>query len=107
MNLLSISFHVEVQVIDHWEILSRDHLSELLKKMKIFTNFIFSTVESAVTGEGRNYNLLLFFDDQKTRNEFHHQGFIELIQLIENDFKKEEVMVFETLIDPVYSSFEK
>lgn len=68
MAILSITFHTEEHKINDWNSFLEKELLEIIKNFS--RKYIISEVESEMLSEGKNTNVLLFFDNQYTFAEF-------------------------------------
>ena len=68
MAILSITFHTEEHKINDWNSFLEEELLEIIKNFS--RKYIISEVESEMLSEGKNTNVLLFFDNQSDRIYF-------------------------------------
>ncbi|MBU3048869.1 DUF4286 family protein, partial [Chryseobacterium indologenes] len=61
--------------------------------------YILSEVHSDYIDEGKNYNLLLVFDNDELRNDFLESELKNIAERIEAQFGQ-EVLIFDTLLNP-------
>jgi hypothetical protein len=61
--------------------------------------YILSEVHSDYIDDGKNYNLLLIFDDDEKRTEFIESELLNISERIENKFGQ-DVMIFTTSLNP-------
>ncbi|WP_417428886.1 DUF4286 family protein [Halpernia sp.] len=98
MSILSITFHTPEHLLLEWEKFQENSLENLIENLIQVEQFILSEVESDMLHEGKNTNLLLFFDDENLREEFVESELLNLQHHIEKEFG-EEVMVFKTYLN--------
>ncbi len=105
MTLLSITFHSTPSALENWQSYVDDELKGLIGNFMDVDQYILSEVDTDMirSEEGRNYNLLLFFDDEDKRDGFLDQELKILAEKIQSQFG-ESVMIFDTLLNPLYES---
>jgi hypothetical protein len=104
MSALSITFHFTEAKIHEWNNNLLHSLESLIKDSLHIKNFIISEVHTEYLNEGKNYNVLLFFDDLSERENFMGGQLASLDQEIEQQFGN-EIMLFVTPLNKISSSF--
>jgi hypothetical protein len=99
MSVLSITFHCTKNNIGEWENYVDDTLILMTENLLDVEKYILSEVHSDFIEEGKNYNLLLIFDDEEKRSEFMESELVNISERIENKFGQ-EVMIFTTSLNP-------
>lgn len=105
MSVLSITFHCPIDWLEKWEIFVKDSLSKMAENLLEVEHYVLSEVFSEMINEGKNYNLLLFFESVQKRTEFLAHEFLNIIERIEMAFGH-EIMIFQTLLNPIQSRME-
>ena len=103
MSILSLTFHCPEAVIKNWEEYFNQQLPQSIQGLKSVHQHIFSEVYSEMLNEGKNYNLLLFFNTSTDRDDFLNAELLHLKNTIETIFSG-EVMTFATLLNAISSS---
>ncbi|KUY21310.1 hypothetical protein BAZ12_14385 [Elizabethkingia miricola] len=101
MSVLSVTFHVESTVQPQWYDFLEKEFPALVENLYDVEKFIFSEVDSDYIQEGKNYNLLLIFDDHEIRSGFLLNEMQNLSEIIHNKFSQEQVMIFITELNPI------
>ncbi len=104
MSILSITFHCTKNNLEEWENYIDETLVLMTENLMDVSKYILSEVHSDYIDEGKNYNLLLIFDNDELRNDFIESELKNIAEHIENKFG-EEVMIFNTFLNPKKSRF--
>ncbi len=99
MSVLSITFHCTKDNIEEWENYVDDTLVLMTENLLDVEKYILSEVHSDFIEDGKNYNLLLIFDDEEKRTEFMESELLNISERIEKKFGQ-EVMLFNTFLNP-------
>ncbi|MDF2552540.1 MAG: hypothetical protein K0R36_23 [Chryseobacterium sp.] len=99
MSVLSITFHCTKNNIGEWENYVDDTLVLMTENLMDVEKYILSEVHSDYIDDGKNYNLLLIFDDDEKRTEFIESELLNISERIENKFGQ-DVMIFTTSLNP-------
>lgn len=99
MSVLSITFHCINSSIDEWENYVDETLVLMAENLLDVDKYILSEVHSDFIDEGKNYNLLLIFDNEKKRTEFMESELLNISERIETKFGQ-DVMIFNTSLNP-------
>lgn len=99
MSVLSITFHCTKDNIEEWENYVDDTLVLMTENLLDGEKYILSEVHSDFIEDGKNYNLLLIFDDEEKRTEFMESELLNISERIEKKFGQ-EVMIFNTFLNP-------
>ncbi|MCW3167390.1 DUF4286 family protein [Chryseobacterium sp. 09-1422] len=99
MSVLSITFHCTKDNIGEWENYVDDTLVLMTENLLDVDKYILSEVHSDFIEDGKNYNLLLIFDNEEKRSEFMESELVNISERIENKFGQ-EVMIFNTFLNP-------
>ncbi|PWN67255.1 DUF4286 family protein [Chryseobacterium oncorhynchi] len=99
MSLLSITFHCTKNNLEEWENYIDDTLVLMTENLMDVSKYILSEVHSDFIDEGKNYNLLLMFDNDELRNDFIESELKNIAEHVENKFGQ-EVMIFNTFLNP-------
>lgn len=99
MSVLSITFHCTKDNIGEWENYVDDTLILMTENLLDVEKYILSEVHSDFIEDGKNYNLLLIFDDEQKRAEFMESELVNISERIEKKFRQ-EVMIFNTFLNP-------
>lgn len=100
--LLSVTFHCTAPVISRWEEYLHTTLSEMIENLMDVENYILTEVVSDLIHEGKNYNLLLMFDDDEVRNLFVENELENIKERI-GDVFNENLMIFTTHLNSIKS----
>ncbi|AZB26503.1 MULTISPECIES: DUF4286 family protein [Chryseobacterium] len=99
MSVLSITFHCTKNNLEEWENYIDETLILMTENLMDVNKYILSEVHSDYIDEGKNYNLLLVFDNDELRNDFLESELKNISERIENQFGQ-EVLIFDTLLNP-------
>ncbi|MGL6126730.1 hypothetical protein BBI01_07765 [Chryseobacterium artocarpi] len=99
MSVLSITFHCTKNNLEEWENYIDETLVLMTENLMDVNQYILSEVHSDYIDEGKNYNLLLIFDNDDLRNDFLESELKNIAEHIENKFGQ-EVLIFDTLLNP-------
>ncbi|MEG0925336.1 MULTISPECIES: DUF4286 family protein [Chryseobacterium] len=99
MSLLSITFHCTKNNLEEWENYIDETLVLMTENLMDVSKYILSEVHSDYIDEGKNYNLLLMFDNDELRNDFIESELKNIAEHVENKFGQ-EVMIFNTFLNP-------
>jgi len=98
MSMLSITFHCTKENLAEWEIYMNETLVLMAENLMDVNKYILSEVHSDYIDEGKNYNLLLLFDNQEVREDFVKSELHNISERIETKFGQ-EVMIFNTFLN--------
>jgi hypothetical protein len=99
MSLLSLTFHCTKNNLEEWENYMNDTLVLMTENLMDVNQYILSEVHSDYIDEGKNYNLLLIFENDGFREDFVKSELENITERIEMKFGQ-EVMIFNTLLNP-------
>ena len=102
MSLLSLTFHTEQKTVETFDAYCKNELKQMIENLMQVEKYYFSEVASTYIENGKNYNLLLIFDDEVLRSEF----ITNELQNIKDHLAKsfcEKVMIFQTELDLLHS----
>ncbi|HCN47870.1 MAG TPA: DUF4286 domain-containing protein [Chryseobacterium sp.] len=99
MSVLSITFHCTKNNLEEWENYIDETLVLMTENLMDVSKYMLSEVHSDYIDEGKNYNLLLIFDNDDLRNDFIESELKNIAERIENKFGQ-EVMIFNTFLNP-------
>ncbi|WP_153392577.1 DUF4286 family protein [Chryseobacterium vaccae] len=99
MSLLSITFHCTKNNIEEWENYIDETLVLMAENLMDVNKYILSEVHSDYIEEGKNYNLLLMFDNDDLREDFIKSEMVNIAERVEKKFGQ-EVMIFNTFLNP-------
>ena len=99
MSVLSITFHNTEKVSKEWEQYVESELHAMVENLMDVEKYLLSEVYSEMISEGKNTNLLLIFDSEEKREDFREIELSNITERIESKFGN-EVMIFQTLLDP-------
>ncbi len=99
MSILSLTFHCTREKINEWEKYIDENLILMTENLMDVEQYILSEVESDYIQEGKNYNLLLIFDNNDLRNDFVESEFKNIEERINKEFA-DQVMIFNTFLNP-------
>lgn len=99
MSVLSITFHCTKNNLEEWENYIDETLILMTENLMDVNKYILSEVHSDYIDEGKNYNLLLVFDNDELRNDFLESELKNISERIETQFGQ-EVLIFDTLLNP-------
>lgn len=104
MSVLSITFHCTKPHLEEWENYIDETLVLMTENLMDVNKYILSEVHSEYIEEGKNYNLLLLFDNDGLRDDFVKSELENIAERIETKFGQ-EVMIFNTFLNPKKSRF--
>lgn len=99
MKILSLTFHSVQEIITVWENYLQQDFSEMIDNLLDVEKYILSEVESEMIQEGKNYNLLLIFENEEYRQQFLESELVNLEERIVQKFGN-QVMLFCTFLNP-------
>ncbi|HCR75334.1 MAG TPA: DUF4286 domain-containing protein [Chryseobacterium sp.] len=99
MSILSITFHCTKNNLEAWENYMDETLVLMTENLMDVNQYILSEVHSDYIEEGKNYNLLLIFDNDELREDFIKSAMENIAERIEAKFGQ-EVMIFNTFLNP-------
>ncbi|AKK74316.1 hypothetical protein HX13_10000 [Chryseobacterium sp. P1-3] len=99
MSVLSITFHCTKDNLEEWENYIDETLVLMTENLMDVNKYILSDVHSDYIEEGKNYNLLLMFDNDELREDFVKSELLNISERIEKKFGQ-EVMIFNTFLNP-------
>ncbi|SEM35431.1 protein of unknown function [Chryseobacterium taichungense] len=104
MSVLSITFHCTKSNLEEWENYIDETLILMAENLMDVNKYILSEVDSDYIEEGKNYNLLLVFDNDDLREDFVKSELQNIAERVEDKFGQ-EVMIFNTFLNPKKSRF--
>lgn len=104
MSVLSITFHCTKNNIEEWENYIDETLVVMTENLMDVNKYILSEVHSDYIEEGKNYNLLLVFDNDDFRDDFIKSELKNIEERIERKFGQ-EIMIFNTFLNPKKTRF--
>ncbi len=99
MSILSITFHCTKNNLEAWENYMDETLVLMTENLMDVNQYILSEVHSDYIEEGKNYNLLLIFDNDELREDFIKSEMENIAERIEAKFGQ-EVIIFNTFLNP-------
>lgn len=99
MSVLSITFHCTKNHLEDWENYMDETLVLMAENLMDVNQYILSEVDSDYIEDGKNYNLLLVFDNDSLRQDFIKSELENISERVESKFGQ-EVMIFNTLLNP-------
>ncbi|WP_299177280.1 DUF4286 family protein [uncultured Chryseobacterium sp.] len=99
MSVLSITFHCTKNNLEEWENYIDESLVLMTENLMDVSKYILSEVHSDYIEEGKNYNLLLIFDNDELRDDFIKSELVNIAERIEKKFGQ-EIMIFNTFLNP-------
>lgn len=99
MSVLSITFHCTKDNLEEWENYIDETLVLMTENLLDVNKYILSEVHSEYIEDGKNYNLLLIFDNDNLRDDFVKSELENIAERIEMKFGQ-EVMIFNTFLNP-------
>lgn len=99
MSVLSITFHCTKDNLEEWENYIDETLVLMTENLMDVEKYILSEVHSDFIEEGKNYNLLLIFENDGLREDFIKSELLNISERIEKKFGQ-EVMIFNTFLNP-------
>lgn len=100
MTTLSITFHCTETILENWKNYIDTEFLTMIENLMDVEKYIFSEVDTEMIQEGKNFNLLLLFDDEDIRNIFMKNEFVNISERVETKFGN-EVMIFPTFLHPI------
>ena len=100
MSVLSITFHCPKNNLEVWSKYVDEELFLMTENLLDVNKYILSEVQSDYIEEGKNYNLLLSFDDINLREDFIKSELENIAERIEKKFGQ-DIMIFNTFLDPI------
>lgn len=100
MKLLSLTFHAEESVVAEMKNYLNASLVPHLERGAEPQEFILSEVAHAMVEEGKNFSLILFFEEEARRSRFLQ----EQLPALADDLLKifgHQVMIFDTELNPL------
>lgn len=104
MSVLSITFHCTKNNLEEWENYIDETLVLMTENLIDVNKYILSEVHSDYIEEGKNYNLLLVFDNDDLREDFIKSELQNIAERVEAKFGQ-EIMIFNTLLNPKKTRF--
>ena len=101
MAILSITFHIEETELLKWNKYLKSVLIYDLKNIN--KKYLLTEVESEMLSEGKNTNVLLFFDNQSDRIYFLENELPHISNKIFDKFS-ESVLIFNTFLNKIESN---
>lgn len=101
MAILSITFHTEDRKSQEWDAYLQKKLIPQIENLG--QNFLFSEVINEMISEGKNTNLLLFFDKKEERDFFLDNNFQAISEPILSHFQ-DSVLIFKTHLNRIKSN---
>ncbi|WP_228447784.1 DUF4286 family protein [Chryseobacterium sp. KBW03] len=99
MSVLSITFHCTKDNLEEWENYIDETLVLMTENLMDVDKYILSEVHSDFIEDGKNYNLLLIFDNNGLREDFIKSELLNISEIIDKKFGQ-EVMIFNTFLNP-------
>ncbi|MCS3869998.1 hypothetical protein J3D55_002914 [Chryseobacterium ginsenosidimutans] len=99
MSVLSITFHCTKDNLEEWENYMDETLVLMTENLMDVDKYILSEVHSDYIEDGKNYNLLLIFDNEEVREDFIKSEMLNIAEIVEKKFGQ-EVMIFNTFLNP-------
>ncbi|WP_280695596.1 DUF4286 family protein [Chryseobacterium sp. H1D6B] len=90
--------------IEEWENYMDESLVLMAENLIDVDKYILSEVHSDYIEDGKNYNLLLIFDNDELRTDFIESELVNIAEIIEKKFG-ENIMIFNTFLNPKKSRF--
>lgn len=101
MSLLSLTFHTEQNNLERFDAYSKKELKQMIENLIQVEKYYFSEVKTEYINDGKNYNLLLIFEDENLRAEFILNELKNIQEHISKTFG-ESVVIFQTHLDLLY-----
>lgn len=102
MSLLSLTFHIHQDNLENFETYIQNELKLLINNLYQVEKYYFSEVETDYINDGKNYNLLLIFEDENLREEFIINELVNISEIIAKKFG-DAVIIFKTKLNLQYS----
>ncbi|WP_294312227.1 DUF4286 family protein [uncultured Chryseobacterium sp.] len=99
MSVLSITFHCTKNRLEEWQNYMDETLVLMTENLMDVSQYILSEVHSDYIEEGKNYNLLLIFENDEIREDFIKSEMENIAERVELKFGQ-EVMIFNTFLNP-------
>ncbi|KQT23355.1 hypothetical protein ASG22_13360 [Chryseobacterium sp. Leaf405] len=99
MSVLSVTFHCTKNNLEEWENYMDETLVLMTENLLDVDKYILSEVHSDYIEDGKNYNLLLIFDNDELRSGFIESELVNIAEIIDKKFGQ-EVMIFNTFLNP-------
>lgn len=99
MSVLSITFHCTKNRLEEWQNYMDETLVLMTENLMDVSQYILSEVHSDYIEEGKNYNLLLIFENDQLREDFIKSEMENIAERVELKFGQ-EVMIFNTFLNP-------
>lgn len=99
MSILSLTFHCVAERLTEWEDYFNNTVSEMVENLMDVEKYILSEVESDMIQEGKNYNLLMVFENTEFRQQFLESELVNIEDRIASKFGN-QVMLFCTFLNP-------
>ncbi|ASW73416.1 hypothetical protein IQ37_11440 [Chryseobacterium piperi] len=99
MSVLSITFHCTKNNLEKWENYMDETLVLMTENLMDVSKYILSEVHSDYIEDGKNYNLLLIFDNDDLRSDFIKSELVNIAEIVEKKFG-DEVIIFNTFLNP-------
>jgi hypothetical protein len=99
MSVISITFHCTKDNLEEWENYMDETLVLMTENLMDVDKYILSEVHSDYIEDGKNYNLLLIFDNDDVREDFIKSEMLNIAEIVEKKFGQ-EVMIFNTFLNP-------
>ncbi|WP_294201352.1 MULTISPECIES: DUF4286 family protein [Chryseobacterium] len=99
MSVLSITFHCTKNRLEEWQNYMDETLVLMTENLMDVSQYILSEVHSDYIEEGKNYNLLLIFENDELREDFIKSEMENIAERVELKFGQ-EVMIFNTFLNP-------
>lgn len=98
MYLLSITFHVPYNLAESWGNFRKNILRTWIDLQEI--PYHLTEIESEMVTEGKNTNLILFFENSESRELFFEKKIIKIESTVEGQFS-DQVMLFVSKLNPI------
>ncbi|WP_027377950.1 DUF4286 family protein [Kaistella palustris] len=99
MTVVSLTFHTLNHRQEEWENYLHTEFPQMIENLFDVDKYMLADVESEMIAEGKNTNLLLFFDSVDRRDDFLGIELKNISERLEQKFG-EDVMLFRTLLHP-------
>lgn len=99
MNVVSLTFHTPEKHFEAWSQFMEEDLPALADNLFDVEKYMLAEVESEMITEGRNTNLLLFFESEEKRTEFLQIELENIAEILRSNFG-EDIMIFTTMLQP-------
>jgi len=105
MNILSLTFHVEQNIITLWKDFMQQEVIKFAENTDQESKYILSKVANNYQEEGENYNIILVFNSEIDRNTFISEKLPMLNKTVQASFPNQEVIIFMTNLDVISQNF--